>query len=154
MISYQTISQQPISFLQNWQFKLRVTVGRAVVRSSRSIKLVNDVELATSAKKDPAETAMLIVAFGKTFSVTESAPKKLIMNTLARAAIERDRVLDGGGVVCDETSQLLQGRGVDASQQKPMASPSTQNNTMARQKVTFVEDVDGTNEPMVANSPR
>jgi hypothetical protein len=69
-----------------------VTVGRAVVRNSRSIKLVNDIELATSAKKDPAESAMLIVAFGKTFSVTESAPKKLIMNTLARAAIERDKV--------------------------------------------------------------
>jgi len=66
-------------------------VGRAVVRNARSIKLVNDIEL-TSVKKDPAESAMLIVAFGKTFSVSESAPKKLIMNTLARAAIERDKV--------------------------------------------------------------
>ena len=135
--------------------KLRVTVGRAVVRSSRSIKLVNDVELATSGAKDPAENAMLIVAFGKTFSVTESAPKKLIMNTLARAAIERDKVLDGGGVTVDETSHLLQNRVVDAvSQQKQMASPSMQNNTMGRQKVTFVEEVDGTKEPLVANSPR
>jgi hypothetical protein len=97
---------------------------------------------------------MLIVAFGKTFSVTESAPKKLIMNTLARAAIERDKVLDGGGVACDEASHLLQGRNAEASQQKAMASPSMQNNTMGRQKVTFVEEVDGTNEPLVANSPR
>lgn len=100
---------------------------------------------------------MLIVAFGKTFSVTESAPKKLIMNTLARAAIERDKVLDGGGggVTVDETSHLLQNRVVDAaSQQKQMASPSMQNNTMGRQKVTFVEEVDGTKEPLVANSPR
>ena len=98
---------------------------------------------------------MLIVAFGKTFSVTESAPKKLIMNTLARAAIERDKVPDGGGVTVDETSHLLQNRVVDAaSQQKQMASPSMQNNTMGRQKVTFVEEVDGTKEPLVANSPR
>ena len=67
------------------------------------------------------------------------------------------KVLDGGGVVNvgDETSHLLQNRGVEASQQKPMASPSTlQNNTMGRQKVTFVEEVDGTKEPLVANSPR
>ncbi len=136
--------------MQNWQFKLRVTVGRAVVRSSRSIKLVNDIELATSAKKDPAENAMLIVAFGKTFSVTESAPKKLIMNTLARAAIERDKALDGG--TGDETSHLLTSSNRNEASQK---SPVTQTNTMGRQKVTFVEEVDGTKgEALGANSPR
>ena len=136
--------------MQNWQFKLRVTVGRAVVRSSRSIKLVNDIELATSAKKDPAENAMLIVAFGKTFSVTESAPKKLIIYTLARAAIERDKALDGG--TGDETSHLLTSSNRNETSQK---SPVTQTNTMGRQKVTFVEEVDGTKgEALGANSPR
>ena len=30
---------------QRWRFKLRVTVGRAVVRDARSVKLVNDVDL-------------------------------------------------------------------------------------------------------------
>ena len=90
---------------------------------------------------------MLIVAFGKTFSVTESGPKKLIMNTLARAAIERDKALDG-----DESSHLLQGR-CDANQKQ---SPVTQqNNTMGRQKVTFVEEVDGQKaDGLGANSPR
>lgn len=87
----QSLTKYFFVLFQNWQFKLRVTVGRAVVRSARSIKLVNDIEM-TSGKKDPSENAMLIVAFGKTFSVTDSAPKKLIMNTLARAAIERDKV--------------------------------------------------------------
>ena len=90
---------------------------------------------------------MLIVAFGKTFSVTESGPKKLIMNTLARAAIERDKALDG-----DESAHLLQGR-CDANQKQ---SPVTQqNNTMGRQKVTFVEEVDGQKvDGLGANSPR
>ena len=37
---------------------------------------------------------MLIVASGKSFTVSDSVPKKLIMNTLARAAIERDRALE------------------------------------------------------------
>ena len=48
---------------------------------------------------------MMIVAFGKAFTVAEANPKKLIMNTLARAAIERDRALeDDGG---DESERLL-----------------------------------------------
>jgi hypothetical protein len=123
-----------------------------VVRSARSIKLVNDIELATSSgngKKDPAENAMLIVAFGKTFSVTDSAPKKLIMNTLARAAIERDKALD-----CDEASHLLPGN----ASQKQQCDGAQNTNTMGRQKVTFVEEVDGSNGPknevLAANSPR
>ena len=33
--------------------------------------------------------AMMIVAFGKAFTVAEEAPKKQIMNTLARHAIQR-----------------------------------------------------------------
>ena len=69
------------------------------------------------------------------------------MNTLARAAIERDKALDG-----DESSHLLQGR-CDATQTQ---SPVTQqNNTMGRQKVTFVEEVDGQKaDGLGANSPR
>ncbi len=137
-----------------------MTVGRAVVRNARSIKLVNDIEL-TSTKKDPAENAMLIVAFGKTFSVTESAPKKLIMNTLARAAIERDKVefglrflklyifnivifylqaLDGGG---DERTQLLPGQSeTNVSGTGQHLSPAHQSNTLGRHKVAF-DSLDG-----------
>ena len=61
---------------------------------------------------------MLIMANGRTFSVTESGPKKLIMNTLARAAIERDRALDE---LAGEDQRLLM-----------MQSPNTA--TLARQK--------------------
>merc|ERR1719346_88294 len=86
---------------QQWKFKLRVTVGRHMVRNARSIKLANDIDLA-----DRDSEAMLIMANGRTFSVTDSAPKKLIMNTLARAAIERDRALDEPSE--DEMSKLLQ----------------------------------------------
>ena len=67
---------------QQWTFKLRVTVGRHMVRNTRSIKFVNDIDLA-----DRDSESMMIMANGRTFSVTESGPKKLIMNTLARAAI-------------------------------------------------------------------
>ena len=37
---------------------------------------------------------MLIVGFGKTFTVHDSAPKKLIMRTLAKAAMETDKALE------------------------------------------------------------
>ena len=37
---------------------------------------------------------MLIVGFGKTFTIHDAAPKKLIMKTLARAAMENDQELE------------------------------------------------------------
>ena len=102
---------------------------------------------------------MLIVAFGKTFSVTDSGPKKLIMNTLARAAIERDRALDEPG----EEDRLLLTQSPNtatlARQKKTriMASTasgispqgSTSGGAGGRPKVTFHEDGE-----MASNSPR
>lgn len=78
---------------QGWSFKLRVTVGRAVVKTSRGVKLVNEVDLANSGA-DEGDQSMLIVAFGKSYTVSEAAPQRLIMSTLARAAIERDRAAE------------------------------------------------------------
>ena len=64
-----------------------------IFRSARSIKLLNDVDLSNDGSNKEGE-AMMIVAFGKAFTVAEEAPKKQIMNTLARAAIERDKALE------------------------------------------------------------
>ena len=103
---------------------------------------------------------MLIVAFGKTFSVTDSGPKKLIMNTLARAAIERDRALDEPG----EEDRLLLTQSPNtatlARQKKTRIIASTTASGMSpqgstsggaggRPKVTFHEDGE-----MASNSPR
>lgn len=76
-----------------WKFKLRVTVGRAAVHNARSIKLVNDVDL-NHRPVERESAPMLIVGFGKTFTVHDPAPKKLIMRTLARAAMDSDRALE------------------------------------------------------------
>lgn len=92
-----------LTMKQNWIFKLRVTVGHAVVKSARSIKLLNDVDLMNDG--ETSNDAMMIVAFGKSFTVVEPTPKKLIMNTLARAAIERDKQIEEAG--SDETDRLL-----------------------------------------------
>ena len=93
---------------QSWRFKLRVTVGHAVVRGARSIKLLNDVDLSNRGNVADDDT-MMIVAFGKAFTVAEATPKKLIMNTLARAAIERDKAFEEGE--CDgEQNPLIESR--------------------------------------------
>ena len=55
--------------------------------------MLNDVDLSNDGSNKEGE-AMMIVAFGKAFTVAEEAPKKQIMNTLARAAIERDKALE------------------------------------------------------------
>ena len=109
---------------------------------------------------DRDSESMLIVAFGKTFSVTDSGPKKLIMNTLARAAIERDRALDEPGE--EERLLLMQSPNTAtlARQKKPRVmasvasgmSPQGSNGgcgTIGRPKVTFHEDGE-----MASNSPR
>ena len=56
---------------------------------------------------------MMIVASGKSFTVSDSVPKKLIMNTLARAAIERDRAMEDG--LEDAGSELVPLNPADAS---------------------------------------
>ena len=102
---------------------------------------------------------MMIVAFGKSFSVSDATPKKLIMNTLARAAIERDKAMEDG-----EEMQLLSGKDQDpdGSRLNSMArnnrNASSNINTMpgsGKQRVTF-EDMDGGSStlPLIANSPR
>jgi hypothetical protein len=80
-----------LTLKMTWKFKLRVTVGRAAVHNAKSIKLVNDIELHHQ-PVDKENAPMLIVGFGKTFTVHDPGPKKLIMKTLARAAMETDKV--------------------------------------------------------------
>ena len=120
---------------QSWTFKLRVTVGKNVVKAARSIKLLNDVDLSNEAGGGAeGGGAMMIVASGKSFTVNDSAPKKLIMATLARAAIERDRAMeddegdDEGAPLNPDLSRL-------GTIGRAGASPAPQ-----RQKVTFDED--------------
>ena len=101
----------------------------------------------------------MIVAFGKSFSVSDATPKKLIMNTLARAAIERDKAMEDG-----EEMQLLSGKDqeIDGSRlntiQRNHHNSPTCTNTLTggvKQRVTF-EDIDGgsSSATLVASSPR
>lgn len=67
---------------------MRVTVGRAAVRSARSIRLVTEVDLLSSTSND-ASAPLLIVGNGRTYTVAETSPKKAIMNVIQKAAAEK-----------------------------------------------------------------
>ena len=100
---------------------------------------------------------MLIMANGRTFSVTDSAPKKLIMNTLARAAIERDRALDEPS---EDERLLVQSPNTAtlARQKKPRIVTNAQQNSPQgscgsnRPKVTF--EAEASSLHSASNSPR
>lgn len=107
-----------LTIKQKWAFKLRVTIGRGFVSSARSVKLLSDVDLLNNEddfdgeeeeddEKRYEKQAMMIVAFGKAFTVTDPRPKKLIMNTLTRAAIERDKALEMDEQERDERARLV-----------------------------------------------
>ena len=145
---------------QSWRFKLRVTVGRAVVRGARSIKLANDVDLqnraaaaaAAAAGGDAGDaesaTAMLIVSHGKSYTVSDAHPKKLIMSTLARAAIERDKAMEEAEEAAGSGEECL-GNSSTAARRARNTGGGTQQSP-ARQ-VTFEGD---SNRPATMGSPR
>ena len=76
---------------------------------TKELRIRNDIIAFFSVTNE----TMMIVASGKSFTVSDSVPKKLIMNTLARAAIERDRAMEDG--LEDAGSELVPLNPADAS---------------------------------------
>lgn len=75
---------------QKWIFKLRVTIGRATVRSARSVKLVTDVDLLSARDDEEGTNApLLVVGNGRTYTIADTSPKKAIMSVIQKAAMER-----------------------------------------------------------------
>ncbi|KAK5645219.1 hypothetical protein RI129_006519 [Pyrocoelia pectoralis] len=73
----------------SWTFKLRVTVGKAVVKQPASVKLVTDVDLMTRHSQDPSVLPLLVVGNGETYSVADISPKREILNIIAKAKMQR-----------------------------------------------------------------
>ncbi|KAL7294943.1 hypothetical protein TKK_0011863 [Trichogramma kaykai] len=92
-----------LSVKRHWTFKLRITIGRATVRSTRSIRLVTDVDLMNS-KDDSGEDAsspnapLLVLGNGRTYTVAETSPKKAIMGVIQKAAIDRRSRSQGNSI--------------------------------------------------------
>ncbi|XP_054258919.1 protein tincar [Macrosteles quadrilineatus] len=82
-----------LTIKQHWRFKLRVTVGRASVRSARSIKLVTEVDLLSST--DYAQP-LLVVGNGRTYTISDNSPKKAIMGVIQKCVMEKKARSQGG----------------------------------------------------------
>ncbi|CAH0394830.1 unnamed protein product [Bemisia tabaci] len=76
-----------LTIKQEWVFKVRVTIGRAAVRSAKSIKLVTDVDLIASTAEG-MDAPLLVVGGGTTYTVTDTSPKKAIMSLVKSANSE------------------------------------------------------------------
>ncbi|XP_051161493.1 protein tincar isoform X3 [Leptopilina boulardi] len=97
-----------LTIKQKWIFKLRVTVGRATVRSARSVKLVTDVDLLSARDDEDGTTApLLVVGNGRTYTIADTSPKKAIMSVIQKAAMERNaRVQVDGETGADGDEQI------------------------------------------------
>ncbi|KAL2741653.1 protein tincar isoform X1 [Vespula maculifrons] len=88
-----------LTIKQRWTFKLRVTIGRATVRSARSVKLVTDVDLLSAREEEDSTSApLLVVGNGRTYTIADTSPKKAIMSVIQKAAMERKARSQGGNV--------------------------------------------------------
>ncbi|XP_012223044.1 protein tincar isoform X2 [Linepithema humile] len=88
-----------LTIKQRWTFKMRVTIGRATVRSARSMKLVTDVDLLSAKDDDDGTSApLLIVDNGRTYTIADTSPKRAIMNVIQKAAMEKKARSQGGNV--------------------------------------------------------
>ncbi|XP_031351070.1 protein tincar-like [Photinus pyralis] len=119
----------------SWTFKLRVTVGKAVVKQPASVKLVTDVDLMTRHSQDPSVLPLLVVGNGETYSVADISPKREIMNIIAKAKMQRKNGDNTNG----EQVYFMKPTLVS-----PKASPDEEDMTFynrGNKKVTFKEPV-------------
>ncbi|XP_033332793.2 transmembrane protein tincar isoform X1 [Megalopta genalis] len=94
-----------LTIKHRWTFKLRVTIGRATVRSARSVKLVTDVDLLSARDEEDGTSApLLVVGNGRTYTIADASPKKAIMSVIQKAAIERKARAQGNADSVDGDS--------------------------------------------------
>ncbi|KAF5272227.1 hypothetical protein FQA39_LY01309 [Lamprigera yunnana] len=119
----------------SWTFKLRVTVGKAIVKQPASVKLVTDVDLMTRHSQDPSVLPLLVVGNGETYSIADLSPKREILNIIAKAKIARKTVDSNGEQVYFMKPALV----------SPKASPDDEDQltyfNRGNKKVTFKEPI-------------
>ncbi|CAH0554998.1 unnamed protein product [Brassicogethes aeneus] len=84
-----------LTIKHKWTFKLRITIARATVRESRSLKLVTDVHLASQQCEDLSQQPLLVVGNGRTYSVIDNSPKRAIMSVIQKTTIAKKSQSNG-----------------------------------------------------------
>ncbi|XP_056634976.1 protein tincar [Diorhabda sublineata] len=95
-----------LTIKQKWTFKIRVTIGRATVRESRSLRLVHDVHL-SSHREDAAQQPLLVIGNGRTYSVSDISPKRAIMGVIQKAALIKKSKSNGSITTNDDAEEQI-----------------------------------------------
>ncbi|CAH1115016.1 unnamed protein product [Psylliodes chrysocephalus] len=95
-----------LTIKQKWIFKLRITIGRATVKESRSLRLVHDVHL-NNRREDTTQQPLLVVGNGRTYSVTETSPKRAIMGVIQKAALIKKSKSNGSITTNDDCDEQI-----------------------------------------------
>ncbi|XP_018563624.1 protein tincar isoform X2 [Anoplophora glabripennis] len=96
-----------LTIKQKWTFKLRITIGMATVRESRSLRLVHDVHLNNHRSEDLTQQPLLVVGNGRTYSVNETSPKRAIMGVIQKAALIKKSRSNGSITTNDDGDEQI-----------------------------------------------
>lgn len=112
-LAFWTFTWLFLSVKNKWTFKIRISVsqsvslglelwvvfqiGEAVIRESRSLRLIHSVHLNNQPHSDEASPPqpLLIIGNGRTYTVADTLPKKAIMEVLQRSAIVKKSKSNG-----------------------------------------------------------
>lgn len=157
-----------LTIKQKWSFKLRVTVGRAAVKSARSIRLVTDVDLVGARDGSCSSAPLLVVGNGRTYTISETSPKKAIMSVIQKAALDRkSKASQGNSEATDEGEEQIYWLRPKPPSPKTSPDSSSDRHTWlnrklsgggAKYKVTFEETLSSSNskkgKSLLSKSPK
>ncbi|XP_060527941.1 protein tincar [Cylas formicarius] len=128
---------------QKWIFKIRITIGQATVRESRSLRLVHDVNLSNHRSEEAvSQQPLLVIGNGRTYTITENSPKKAIMGVIQKAAFVKKSKSNGSITTNDDGEEQIYW--LRPALAPPMNSPDSAKyfcwfKKRPKQKVTFNE---------------
>lgn len=86
-------------------------IGEAVIRESRSLRLIHSVHLNNQPHSDEASPPqpLLIIGNGRTYTVADTLPKKAIMEVLQRSAVVKKSKSNGIFSLFKKIPEIIKG---------------------------------------------
>ncbi|KAL1505371.1 hypothetical protein ABEB36_004954 [Hypothenemus hampei] len=97
-----------LSFKRNWTFKIRISIGEAVIKESRSLRLIHSVHLNNQLNDvGSGQQPFLIIGNGRTYTVSDTLPKRAIMDVLQRNVLVKKSKSNGSMALSDDLSDEI-----------------------------------------------
>ncbi|CAG9772839.1 unnamed protein product [Ceutorhynchus assimilis] len=94
-----------LTFKDQWDFKIRISFGEAIIRRSRSMRLVQGNSNINTEDPSTGQQPLLIIGNGKTYTVTDVSPKKAIMDVLQKNGSIKTSKSKGSMTTNDDISE-------------------------------------------------